>query len=63
MARLSLTAALLGGAVLTVVVFALMELVPPTPNLAAAAIGTSVHVRGISYTSPEIGRASCRERV
>jgi hypothetical protein len=43
---------LLCGVAITATVFALMQLVPPSPSLAAAAIGTSVHVRGVSYTSP-----------
>jgi hypothetical protein len=52
MARLSFPVTLLCGAAITVTVFALMQLVPPAPNLAAAAIGSSVQVRGVSYTSP-----------
>ena len=62
MSRL-LPVTLLCGATITITVFAFLELLPPVPDPAAAAIGRTLQAGGVTYTSPAARPLDPRNRV
>jgi hypothetical protein len=51
------------GVTITITVFAFMELLPPVPDTAAAAIGKTLQAGGVTYTSPGARPLDPRNRV